>query len=148
MKKRYLAVVFTCICVFVFLVACGSNNGSGSKGVIQIDEDTVNELVEGEKDGFFIAVSDKEESFFPILTEIAESEGVLVSYYYTYQPDGAEGEEVERQVFEATNKFNKNRLYYVKDGEIQQFIRLTSYTGLELQKQIRGFIENFTLYEE
>lgn len=142
MKKRFLAVVFLCL----LLVGCGS--GSSSKGVVQIGEDTVNQLVEGEKNGFFIAVSDKEEAFFPALTEIAESEDVLVSYYYTYQPDGAEGEEVEKPAVKSIKKFDLNRLYYVKDGEIQQYIRLTSYAGLELQNQIRGFIENFAVYEE
>jgi hypothetical protein len=123
------------------LVGCGSGSGNNS-GIVQVDSDTVNQFVDGEKNGFFVAVSDKEESFFSTLEEVAKNKNSLVNYYYTYEPNGADGEVSEKQVFNVSNKFDKNRLYYVKDGEVIDFIRLTSFAGLELSEQIENFIQN------
>jgi len=127
----------------LLLVGCSSGSGSGNNsGIVQVDSDTVNQFVDGEKNGFFVAVSDKEESFFSTLEEVAKDKNTLVNYYYTYEPNGADGEVSEKQVFNVSNKFDKNRLYYVKDGEVIDFIRLTSFAGLELSEQIENFIQN------
>lgn len=142
MKKRFIGTV---VLGLLLLAGCGDG---GDEGLVQVGEDVVNQLAEGEKDGFFLAVSDKEEYFMEILKGVAEDEGTLVNYYYTYQPNGAESELSEKQVFKATNKFDKSRLYYVKDGEPLQYIRLSSYKGVELQNQIRAFIQNFAIHEK
>jgi uncharacterized protein YcfL len=127
LKKLYSAIFLA----MLLLVGCGSGSGNNS-GIVQVDSDTVNQFVDGEKTGFFVAVSDKEESFFSTLEEVAKDKNTLVNYYYTYEPNGADGEVSEKQVFNVSNKFDKNRLYYVKDGEVIDFIRLTSFAGLEL----------------
>ena len=139
MKKLYSAIFLA----MLLLVGCSSGSGSGNNsGIVQVDSDTVNQFVDGEKNGFFVAVSDKEESFFSTLEEVAKDKNTLVNYYYTYEPNGADGEVSEKQVFNVSNKFDKNRLYYVKDGEVIDFIRLTSFAGLELSEQIENFIQN------
>lgn len=146
MKKRFIGTVALSL---LLLAGCGGGaTNSGSEGLVQIDEDVVNQLVEGEKDGFFLAVSDKEEYFMETLKEVAENEGATINYYYTWQPDGVDGEKVDSPVVEAINKFDLNRLYYVKDGEELQYIRLSSYKGVELQEQIQAFIQNFAIHEK
>lgn len=142
MKKRFIGTV---VLGLLLLAGCGDG---GDEGLVQVDEDVVNQLVEGEKDGFFLAVSDKEEYFMEILKGVAEDEGTLVNYYYTWQPDGADGEKVEAPVVDSISKFDLNRIYYVKDGEPLQYIRLSSYKGVELQNQIRAFIQNFAIHEK
>lgn len=142
MKKRFIGTV---VLGLLLLAGCGDG---GDEGLVQVDEDVVNQLAEGEKDGFFLAVDDKEEYFIEILQEVVKNEGALVNYYYTYQPNGAESELSEKQVFKAINRFYKDRLYYVKDGEALQYIDLDSYKGLELQNQIRTFIQNFAIHEK
>ena len=148
MKKRFIGTVALSLLV---LAGCGgateSVNG-GSEGLVQIDENVVNQLAEGEKDGFFLAVSDKEEYFVEILKEVAESEGVTINFYYTWQPDGADGEKVEAPVFDDISKFKKERLSYVKKGEILQYLDLDSYSAMELEEQIRAFIQNFAIHEK
>lgn len=142
MKKRFIGTV---VLGLLLLAGCGDG---GDEGLVQVGEDVVNQLAEGEKDGFFLAVSDKEEYFMEILQEVAENEGALVNYYYTWQPDGADGEKVEAPVFDDISKFKKERLSYVKKGEVLQYIDLDSYKGVELQNQIRAFIQNFTIHEK
>lgn len=142
MKKRFIGTV---VLGLLLLAGCGDG---GDEGLVQVGEDVVDQLVEGEKDGFFLAVSDKEEYHMEILKGVAEDEGTLVNYYYTWQPDGADGEKVDTPVFKATSDFDLNRLYYVKDGEALQYIRLSSYKGVELQNQIRTFIQNFAIHEK
>lgn len=137
MKKLYSTILLA----MLLLVGCSSENPSG---IAQVDIDTVNQFVDGNQSGLFVAVSDKEEGFFPTLEEVAKDRNTLVNYYYTYEPNGADGEVSENQVFNVSNKFDKNRLYYVKDGEVIDFIRLTSFTGLELSKQIENFIDTYS----
>lgn len=120
-------------------------NKENSQGdLIQIDFNTVHQFLDGEKDGFFLAVYDKEESFFYTLDDVVKDRGVLINYYYTYEPDGTDGDVVDRQVFNVSNKFDKNRLYYVKNGEVIDYIRLKSFAGLELSKRVGNFIDTYS----
>lgn len=142
MKKRFIGTV---VLGLLLLAGCGDG---GDEGLVQVDEDVVNQLVEGEKDGFFLAVDDKEVYFMEILQEVVEKEGALVNYYYTYQPDGADSKKVENPVFDDISKFKQERLSYVKKGEVLQYIDLDLYKGVELQNQIRTFIQNFAIHEK
>ena len=126
----------------LLLVACSSSESEN--GLVQINDDTVDQFISGEKNGLFVAVYDKEESFFSTLEEVAKDRNTLVNYYYTYEPNGADGEVSDKQVFNVSNKFDQNRLYYVEDGEVVDFIRLTSFTGLELSGQIENFIDTYS----
>lgn len=137
MKKIHIILIL----VMFILVACNDNN---DKGIIQVDFETVQQFTDGEKNGFFLAVSDKEENFISNLESVANDKEVSINYYYTYEPEGENGEVSEKQVFNVANKFDKNRLYYVENGEVIEFIRLTSFTGLELSKQIENFIDKYS----
>lgn len=137
MKKIQIILIL----VMFILVACNDNN---DKGIIQVDFETVQQITDGEKNGFFLAVSDKEENFISNLESVANDKEVSINYYYTYEPEGENGEVSEKQIFNVANKFDKNRLYYVENGEVIEFIRLTSFTGLELSKQIENFIDKYS----
>ena len=132
--KKTLSVLF----LLMVLSACSNNK---EIGLVQVDSDTVKSLMNGEENGFFLAVSDKNEGFEPYVEDVLDEKGVKINYYYTYQPEGAECETVEDQVFDFDNNIDKNRLYYFEDGEVSDPLRLTSYEGTELSAQIENFIK-------
>lgn len=121
----------------MILSACGSNE----TGLKQVDNDTVQNLVEGEENGFFLAVSNKDEDFVPYLEDVLEEEKVKVNYYVTFQPDGEDGKMVDTPVYDFDDLDKKNHLYYIEDGKVSEPLRLTSYTGTDLTEQIKNFIE-------
>ena len=130
MKKIIMALFLTMI-----LSACGSNE----TGLKQVDLDTVEKLLAGEENGFFLSVSNKEEDFLPYLEDVLEEKKVKVNYYVTFQPDGEGGKMADRQVADFDEK--NNHLYYIEDGKVSEPLRLTSYEGTELSSQIENFIE-------
>lgn len=90
MKKIHIILIL----VMFILVACNDNN---DKGIIQVDFETVQQFTDGEKNGFFLAVSDKEENFISNLESVANDKEVSINYYYTYEPEGENGEVSEKQ---------------------------------------------------
>lgn len=136
MKKKLCAAF---VLLIIMLVGCTSEESSS--GLVQVSSETVDKLVNGEENGFFLAVSSLEENFVPYLEDVLAEKKVKVNYYHTYQPEGKDGETAERQVFDVSNKMDKNRLYYIENGKISEPLRLTSFAGLELTSQIQNFIE-------
>lgn len=121
----------------MILSACGSNEA----GLKQVDLDTVKNLLAGKENGFFLAVDEKDQDFEPYLEDALEEEGVEVNYYYAYQPDGEEGETVDRPLFNTViNGLSKTTLYYIEDGEVSEPLDLEAYTGTDLTEQIKNFI--------
>lgn len=119
---------------------------SSSGGLQQVGKDEVGSLIDGSESGFLFVISDKEEEYMPYVEDAVEKSKAEVNYYYTYQPDGEDGETVEKQVFEddvdVNNDLDKNHLYYLENGKVSDPIRLTSYDeGAELSARIQDFIE-------
>lgn len=121
-----------------FIAACGNNDPA----LNQISEDDVKEIYEGNTNGFFVATQNVDESYFETLEEVLKDNDETAYLYNTYQPEGKDSELVDKQKFDLANRFDRNKLYYIEDGEVFEPIRLKSLTGLELTKQIQGYIDN------
>lgn len=133
--------VFSAAFVLLIIMLVGCTSEENSTGLVQVNSEMVDKLMNGEENGFFLAVSSLEENFVPYLEDVLAEKKVKVNYYHTYQPEGEDGETAERQVFDVSNKMDKNRLYYIENGKISEPLRLTSFAGLELTSQIQSFIE-------
>ena len=120
------------------LSACGNSEGSTLN---QISEDEVKEIYDGKTNGFFVATQNADESYFETLEEVLQENGEEAYFYNTYQPEGKDTELVDNQKFDLANRFDRNKLYYVEDGEMSDPIRLQSSTGLELAEQIQAYID-------
>ena len=120
------------------LSACGNSEGSTLN---QISEDEVKEIYDGEKNGYFVAAKSVDESYFETLEEVLEENGEEAYIYNTYQPEGKDTELVDKQKFDLANRFDRNKLYYIEDGEMSEPIRLQSLTGIELAEQIQAYID-------
>jgi len=119
------------------LASCGKDESA----LNQISEDSVQEIYDGKTNGFFVATQNVEESYFETLEEVLKENNTSAYFYNTYQPEGADTEVVDKQKFDLANRFDRNKLYYVKDGEVHDPIRLKSLTGLELSKEIQSYID-------
>jgi LPS O-antigen subunit length determinant protein (WzzB/FepE family) len=121
----------------ILLSACGKSD----EALNQISEEDVQKIYDGEMNGFFVATQNADESYFETLEEVLQENNTSAYFYHTYQPEGKDSELVDKQKFDLANRFDRNKLYYVKDGEVFDPIRLKSLTGLELAEQIQGYID-------
>lgn len=135
--KRLLSLSLTILSISL-LSACGNSERSTLN---QVSEDEVKEIYDGEMNGFFVATQNVDESYFETLEEVLQENGEEAYFYNTYQPEGKDSEVVDNQKFDLANRFDRNKLYYVEDGEMYEPIRLQSLTGLELAKQIQAYID-------
>ncbi|MGB6406140.1 MAG: hypothetical protein WBF39_01615 [Planococcus donghaensis] len=134
--KRILSLSLLLLSI-VLLAACGKSD----EVLNQISEEDVQKIYDGEMNGFFLATQNVDESYFETLEEVLQENDTTAYFYNTYQPEGKDSESVDNQKFDLANRFDRNKLYYVKDGEVFDPIILKSLTGLELAEQIQGYID-------
>lgn len=134
--KKTLSLSLLLLSIFL-LSACGKSE----EALNQISEDDVEKIYDGEMNGFFVATQNTDESYFGTLEDVLEDNNTAAYFYNTYQPDGKDSELVENQKFSLANRFDRNKLYYVKDGEVFEPIRLKNSTGLQLAEQIQDYID-------
>jgi len=135
MRKMYL-ILFLLI---LLLAACGKEKS----GLVQINYDTASQFIEGEKNGFFLVVYDKNESYLYTLDDVAKEKEIPINYYYLYQPDGSEGEIKDEPVY-MDGKYKKETLIYMEDGEAVDTLRLRAYEGVQLKSEIENFLDIYS----
>lgn len=127
--------------LFLLLILILSACSNEKPTLSQISEDDVQKIYDGDMNGFFVASQNSEESYFETLESVFEEKDMNVNYYHTYQPDGKDSDVEENQKFGLANRFDRNKLYYVENGEVFDPIRLKNSTGLKLAEEIQSYIE-------
>ncbi len=136
MKKNKLFCITAILLFTLFLTACGKDFGMS-----QVDIKEVEKLMDGKKDGFLLVVTSNEEEYIPTVKKVAEDEEVIIDLYNTYQPDGKK--DVNKPNFKYASDLKGSRLYYIKNGEVQEKLKVGSYTGLQLSAEVTNFVQQF-----
>lgn len=139
MKKMLLWI--TAILTVCILSGC-TNDKDKATGLVQIDFETLEQFINGEKDGFLIPTQDIE-NIKPeyIKNALENNKDVTIYLYNTYQPEGKDGKKAEKQQYGYGSKMPKNELYYLSNGEVIENLDLGKFEGTELTKQIEHFLE-------
>jgi hypothetical protein len=137
MRKCLLAFFSTFL--LIGLLGCSESKDAG---LVQIDFTTFEKMTKGELDGFILPVNDYEKiSLEYIQKALEKNDAATIFLYYTFQPDGKDGEILERQQYVSNSNMRKNDLYFIKDGEIKENLNLDGYNGEELTKEIEYLLE-------
>lgn len=137
MQKLFSLNVFF---LLIFLVGCSDK--AEENHIKQVNIDEVGEMIDGEKDGFFVPTISIDREYITILKEVFEDykdENLYI--YYTMQPEGESGEILKRDQYKYVRKMPKESIYYVKGGEIYKGINLRTYESSDLSSAIEQFIE-------
>lgn len=139
MKKNKVHVfqLLLILSLSLFLGACGKDFG-----LSQVDISEVEKIMDGKKDGFLLVVKDNEEYYIPTIKQIADDEEVVIDMYNTYQPDGKKDIN-KKPNFKYASDLKGSRLYYIKGGEIQDKLKVSSYADMQLSEEVIHFVQQF-----
>lgn len=124
----------------LLLVGCSEETSKNT--LTQIKDSEVDKMMNGKKDGILLVVKETDgefESYVNKIKNISEEKNKSVKMYNTFQPDGKEL--VDRDTFEYTSELKGERLYFIKDGEVQDELNINVLTGTQLNDEVENFID-------
>lgn len=124
----------------LLLVGCSEETSKNT--LSQIKNSDVNQMMDGKKDGILLVVKETDgefESYVNKIKNISEEKNKSIMMYNTFQPDGKEL--VSRDAFEYTSELKGERLYFIKDGEVQDELNINILTGTQLNDEVEKFID-------
>lgn len=124
----------------LLLVGCSEETSKNT--LTQIKDSEVDKMMNGKEDGILLVVKETDgefESYVNKIKNISEEKNTSVKMYNTFQPDGKEL--VHRDTFEYTSELKGERLYFIKDGKVQDELNINVLTGTQLNDEVDKFID-------